>query len=268
MSASGLCASDTNASMPWVSASRPVAALSHSGIVISSRGSVIEMSGTSARPMIVIFTEPVGVGDDAELRDVGAGARRARDHQQRRDRLGDQVDAAVVQDPAAVAGQDRDALGRVDARAAAERDEHVAALLDVPLVGGVDLVVLGVRGDVGPDHRRAAGPRGGSRASSSHQPASMIPGSVTTIGRRAPSRAAEKPASPSDPRPKTTSGAWNLTSGRTGRLRRLGLVRRAGSAGRARRSTARRLPSGRPQTTRGSRSPEAPVRGRPAVPAP
>ena len=57
MSASGLCASDTNASMPWVSASSPVAALSHSGIVISSRGSVIEMSGTSARPMIVIFTE-------------------------------------------------------------------------------------------------------------------------------------------------------------------------------------------------------------------
>ena len=57
MSASGLWASDTNDSMPWVSASRPVAAFSHSGIVISSRGSVIEMSGTRARPMMVIFTD-------------------------------------------------------------------------------------------------------------------------------------------------------------------------------------------------------------------
>ena len=57
MSASGLWASETNDSMPWVSASRPVAALSDSGMVHSSRGSVIEMSGTSARPMIVIFTE-------------------------------------------------------------------------------------------------------------------------------------------------------------------------------------------------------------------
>ena len=43
--------------MPWVSASRPVAALSASGIVVSSRGSVSEMSGTSARPITVIFTE-------------------------------------------------------------------------------------------------------------------------------------------------------------------------------------------------------------------
>ncbi len=43
--------------MPCVSASRPVAALSHSGIVVSSRGSVIDVSGTSARPMMVIFTD-------------------------------------------------------------------------------------------------------------------------------------------------------------------------------------------------------------------
>jgi len=42
--------------MPWVRASRPVAAARSSGIVISSRASVTEMSGTRARPMIVIFT--------------------------------------------------------------------------------------------------------------------------------------------------------------------------------------------------------------------
>ncbi len=54
-SVSGPWASDTNASMPWVSASRPVAALSHSGIVTSSRGSMTDTSGTSARPMIVIL---------------------------------------------------------------------------------------------------------------------------------------------------------------------------------------------------------------------
>ena len=103
MSASGLWASETNASMPWVSASRPVAALSHSGIVISSRGSVIEMSGHQRPAHDGDLHERVGVGDDAELRDVGAGARGARDHQQRRDRLGDAVDAGVVEDPAAVA---------------------------------------------------------------------------------------------------------------------------------------------------------------------
>ena len=53
-SVSGPRASDTNASMPWVSASRPLAALSHSGIVTSSRGSTTDTSGTSARPMMVI----------------------------------------------------------------------------------------------------------------------------------------------------------------------------------------------------------------------
>ncbi len=54
-SVSGPRARDTNASMPWVSASSPVAAFSSSGIVVSSRGSITETSGTSARPMIVIF---------------------------------------------------------------------------------------------------------------------------------------------------------------------------------------------------------------------
>ena len=52
---SGPWASDTNASMPWVSASSPVAAFSHSGMVTSSRGSMTDTSGTSARPMIVIL---------------------------------------------------------------------------------------------------------------------------------------------------------------------------------------------------------------------
>lgn len=52
---SGPCARETKASMPCVSASRPVAALSHCGIVTSSRGSMTDTSGTSARPMMVIF---------------------------------------------------------------------------------------------------------------------------------------------------------------------------------------------------------------------
>ena len=54
-SVSGPWASETNASMPWVSASSPVAALSASDIVVSSRGSITETSGTSARPMMVIL---------------------------------------------------------------------------------------------------------------------------------------------------------------------------------------------------------------------
>ena len=54
-SVSGPWASETNASMPWVSASRPVAALRSSGIVVSSRGSITDTSGTSARPMMVIL---------------------------------------------------------------------------------------------------------------------------------------------------------------------------------------------------------------------
>ena len=54
-SVSGPCASETNASMPWVSASSPVAAPSASDIVVSSRGSITETSGTSARPMMVIL---------------------------------------------------------------------------------------------------------------------------------------------------------------------------------------------------------------------
>ena len=56
---SGPAARDTNASMPWVSASRPVAAARSSGIVVSSRGSVIEMSGTSARPISVALSRRV-----------------------------------------------------------------------------------------------------------------------------------------------------------------------------------------------------------------
>jgi hypothetical protein len=54
-SVSGPWASETNASMPWVSASSPVTALSASGMVVSSRGSITETSGTSALRMIVIL---------------------------------------------------------------------------------------------------------------------------------------------------------------------------------------------------------------------
>ena len=92
--------------------------------------------------MIVTFTELHGVGDDAELRDVGTGACRRRDHQHRRDGTGDPVDAGVVEDVPAVARQDGDALGRVHARPAAQGDEHVAPGFEVAQVPVGYLVVL------------------------------------------------------------------------------------------------------------------------------
>jgi hypothetical protein len=96
---------------------------------------------------------PHGVGDDAELGDVGAGARRGRHHDQRRDGVLDAVDALEVEDAAAVGREQGHALRRVDHGAAADAEHHVAARLAVALVPGLDLVVLGVGGDVVPDHR-------------------------------------------------------------------------------------------------------------------
>ena len=55
LSVSGLCARDTNASIPCVSASSPVAALSQSGMVVRRRGSITEISGTSVRLIMVIL---------------------------------------------------------------------------------------------------------------------------------------------------------------------------------------------------------------------
>ena len=49
-------------------------------------------------------------------------------------------------------------------------------------------------------------------SSSCTHPASCTPSSVTTNGRRAPSRAAANPDSARAPTPKTISGAWNLTT--------------------------------------------------------
>jgi len=46
-------ASETEDSIAWLSASRPVCAVSSLDMVMSSSGSVSEMSGTSARPPIV-----------------------------------------------------------------------------------------------------------------------------------------------------------------------------------------------------------------------
>jgi hypothetical protein len=58
--------------------------LSHSGIVVSSRGSV-NLHGAP------------GVRDDAELRDIRAGARRRRDHQQRRNRVHHLIHPGVLE---------------------------------------------------------------------------------------------------------------------------------------------------------------------------
>ena len=54
-SVSGLFARDTNDSIPCVRASSPVVALSQSGMVVSRRGSITEISGTSVRLMMVIL---------------------------------------------------------------------------------------------------------------------------------------------------------------------------------------------------------------------
>ena len=99
---------------------------------------------------------PLGVGDDAELGDVRARARRRRQHDHRRDRVLDPVDALVVEDPPAVGREQRDALGRVHHRAAADAEHDVAAGLDVAGEPGLDLVVLGVRRDVEPQLRNEA----------------------------------------------------------------------------------------------------------------
>ena len=133
-SVSGSCASETNASMPWVSASRPVAAPSSSDIVVSSRGSITETSGTSARPMIVIFVcrtvsvtmqnwETSAPVPDVDGIMISGGIGRV-----------DAVDALVVEDAPAVGGEQRDPLGGVDHRAAADAEHDVAARLAVALV--------------------------------------------------------------------------------------------------------------------------------------
>src|SRR5512133_3017833 len=55
MSVRGVAASDTYDSIPWVNASRPVAAASLTSMVCTSSGSTMAMSGTSDLEMIDIF---------------------------------------------------------------------------------------------------------------------------------------------------------------------------------------------------------------------
>jgi len=55
LSVSGLCARETNASIACVSASMPLAGVSQAGMVVSSRGSMTEISGTRVLLMIVIL---------------------------------------------------------------------------------------------------------------------------------------------------------------------------------------------------------------------
>ena len=95
----------------------------------------------------------VRVGDDAELRHVGAGARRRRNAHQGRNGHGGLVDTRIVEDVAAVGGEDGDSLGRIDHRTAAKCDQHIAPVGPVELVAGPDLVVLGIRGDRAPHLR-------------------------------------------------------------------------------------------------------------------
>ena len=114
--------------------------------------------------------------------------------------------------PPAVGGQQRDALGRVDHRAAADAEHHVAAGLPVALVAGLDLVVLGVRRDVGPHLRGQPGLA--QLGQQLGRPAGLDEPGVGDDERtaraepqppRAPPRAASR-------RPKTISGAWNFDS--------------------------------------------------------
>ena len=92
-----------------------------------------------------------GVGDDAELRHVGPGPRRRRDHHERRDGHLRLVHALVVEDVATVGGQDGYPLGGVDDRSAADGDEDIAPLLGVALIAGGDLVVFRVGREIVPD---------------------------------------------------------------------------------------------------------------------
>ena len=136
--------------MPCVSASRPVAALSQSGIVVRRRGSMTVMSGTSARPrMVILVLRVVSVTmqnceTSAPVPDVdgtttsgGIGSVRL-------------VHALVVEDVSAVGGEDRHALGGVDHRSATDRHEHIAAVFGIDLMTGGDLVVFRVGGQVAP----------------------------------------------------------------------------------------------------------------------
>jgi hypothetical protein len=82
------------------------------------------------------------VGEDGDRGDLGAGAGRGRDGDQRQALLGDLIDADVVLELVVVGGEDRDDLGDVDRRAAAEADDEVVAAL----LGEVDDLVHAVHG--------------------------------------------------------------------------------------------------------------------------
>lgn len=82
------------------------------------------------------------VRHDAELRHVGTGAGRGRDHDQRRDRTGRLIHPLVVENVAPVRGEHRDSFGGIDHRTASECDQDIASTFLVGLVTGRDLVIL------------------------------------------------------------------------------------------------------------------------------
>ena len=89
---------------------------------------------------------PGHVGDDAELRDVGAAARRGGDQDHGRQWPLHLVRPLIVTDPAAIAGENGDPLGRVHRTAAADGNDDVRPVLQVHFGTLLDLEVPGVRG--------------------------------------------------------------------------------------------------------------------------
>ena len=128
-SAGGLKRGDRNVSMQCESASRPVAAVRRGGqaerqLGIADRALRDQMRADEA--------ELAAVGERQQRRaaDLRAGAGGGRHRDDRRDRGADPrepaIDRRIVLERAGVGGEQRHALGEVDRRAAADRDDPVA----------------------------------------------------------------------------------------------------------------------------------------------
>ena len=161
--------------------------------------------------MIVIFTERAVSVTMQNWRDVGAGARRAGDHQQRRDRLGHLVDAGVVEDVAAVAGL------RMATPLAASMQEPPPSAMST----SAPLLAVDARTRFATSWSLGFGVTSfqttGAQPGLAEEPQELVdpagldePGSVTTSGRRAPSRAAAIPRLGQGPDPEDDLGGVEL----------------------------------------------------------
>jgi hypothetical protein len=160
-SAGGLKRGERNVSMQCESASSPVAAVSPGGrpkrqLRIADRPLRDEVRADEAE------LPPVVEGDERGAADLGAGAGGGRDGDHRGDRRRDLRQAAedrgIGLDRPGMGGKERHALGEVDRRAAAHRDDAVAAALGIDGERGDGGRLGGVRRDIKED----AGPPPGT----------------------------------------------------------------------------------------------------------